>query len=496
MKHARTIAMAHLLLADGRAADVARMIKPLLGSDAATAEQVHLRGLLTRVRLFGETDAAAAQALLAPLAERPARAALPPEARAEAALWLGWTRLVDQEPNRALPLLHEAAQGFGVSGSPRGRLWTRLGLAEAYAALGEALLASAPFAEAEALQHAWRDAQVEARLEALRDTLPERKQAPLASGIASVSAAGRALAEALEAARASRRPALLLGERGAGKLHAARRLHAARPDGAPWVVLDAGAIEHAPLERRFSEGGAALLSEAAGGTLCVREVGALPRAAQEALLNLLGTNERRPNAEAVRLVATTRGGLDEQVRQGAFLEPLYDALAGLPIRVPPLRARRADVAPLARHFLDTLRPADAPRVALTAPARQALVGYDWPGNIRQLRNEVERALLLVGTEPAPTADLRHLSSAVTAPPPRAPSVALPDPAQILRPGRCLDDLLADAEKALIERVLAAREGHVTASAEVLGLTRQGLYKKMKRLGINAASFQSPAVPAS
>jgi DNA-binding NtrC family response regulator len=116
------------------------------------------------------------------------------------------------------------------------------------------------------------------------------------------------------------------------------------------------------------------------------------------------------------------------------------------------------------------------------------VQYEWPGNVRQLRNEIERAILFVASEPAPTIDLRMLSDSV-----RAQASASAPRAngrdEILRPGSSLDDVLARTEKEVIEHVLAETDGHVTASADVLGLTRQGLYKKMKRLSIDPTHFK-------
>ena len=125
---------------------------------------------------------------------------------------------------------------------------------------------------------------------------------------------------------------------------------------------------------------------------------------------------------------------------------------------------------LVHHFLRDLSPAATPTPSITERALQTLLRYSWPGNIRQLRNEIERALVFVGSEPLPVVDQRDLSSAVAA--------LGPVPVASARTsGQSLDEALSEAERAFIAQALAAHEGQVTASARALGLTRQGLYKK-------------------
>jgi DNA-binding NtrC family response regulator len=125
---------------------------------------------------------------------------------------------------------------------------------------------------------------------------------------------------------------------------------------------------------------------------------------------------------------------------------------------------------------------------------EALLRYDWPGNVRQLRNELERALVHVSSEPAPTIDRDVLLDTIVGEAKDQSTPPADDPDAILHPNQSLDDVLAQTEAAVIERVLRACDGQVTASAEVLGLSRQGLYKKMKRLDIDASTFQSSTDP--
>jgi DNA-binding NtrC family response regulator len=162
--------------------------------------------------------------------------------------------------------------------------------------------------------------------------------------------------------------------------------------------------------------------------------------------------------------------------------------------MPPLRERRADSPLLVRHFLDVLRPTDSTMVSITQPAMEALLRYDWPGNVRQLRNELERAIVHVSSEPAPTIDRTVLLDTIVEEAKRQDAPAADDPDAILHPNQTLSDVLSRTEAAVIKRVLHACDGQVTASADVLGLSRQGLYKKMKRLDIDASTFQSDADP--
>jgi DNA-binding NtrC family response regulator len=250
------------------------------------------------------------------------------------------------------------------------------------------------------------------------------------------------------------------------------------------------------------------IHEADGGTLVIEDIDALPASAQGSLLHLLRTGEGLPEGESdptpvdVRVVATTTEHLNEKVRNDHFRPALRELLTILSIRMPPLRERRADIPLLVHHFLDALRPdkvKESGGASVTLPAMEALLQYDWPGNVRQLRNELERALVHVESEPAQTIDRDVLLDEIVkeARAPETPSMDVPD--DILHPDKTLSDVLSRTERTVIERVLHACDGQVTASAEVLGLSRQGLYKKMKRLGIDASDFQpdpEPAAPSS
>jgi DNA-binding NtrC family response regulator/tetratricopeptide (TPR) repeat protein len=322
------------------------------------------------------------------------------------------------------------------------------------------------------------------------------------------SEAMQSVATQLRRLRTSHSPVLLLGESGVGKARLARLVHATseRAEG-PLEQVACANLQHEPLaERLFGRVDAdgnrtpGAVHEADGGTLFLEDVDALPSAVQSSLLRVLEAGEIVPEGGTdavpvdVRIVASTTEDLNERVRTDDLHPALCERLSVISVHVPPLRDRRADIPLLVRRFLDTLRPEGAAIASITQPAMEALLRYDWPGNVRQLRNEVERALVHVSSEPAPTIDRDVLLDTIveearseTAPP-------TDDPDAILHPSQTLNDVLSQTEATVIRRVLRACDGQVTASADVLGLSRQGLYKKMKRLGIDASNFQSAADP--
>ncbi|WP_022835625.1 sigma-54-dependent Fis family transcriptional regulator [Salisaeta longa] len=323
------------------------------------------------------------------------------------------------------------------------------------------------------------------------------------------STAMQAVLDEIRHIHASHHAVLISGEGGVGKSLVAQALHraSARHDAA-YHEVECASMQRIPLaERLFGRAGdpaSGAFRRAAGGTLVLRNIDALPNDLQRRLLRVLrrGTifpeGSEAPEPVDVRVVATAPHTLADHVRRGDFRSDLYDELGVIRLRVPPLRERRADIPVLVRHFLRALTPEAQSIVAITNRALRALRTYNWPGNVRQLRNEIERALLLVRSEPAPTIDLRDLSASITERDDAAEPAASPNDAleAILAPNETLRDVLARTETAVIERVLRACDGQVTASADVLGLSRQGLYKKMKRLNIDAAAFHSEAAAAS
>jgi len=295
-----------------------------------------------------------------------------------------------------------------------------------------------------------------------------------------------------ERASRSRATVLLSGETGTGKELVARAIHRAGPRRAtafvavncaafPDTLLESelfghvrGAFTGADRDRR------GLFEAADGGTLFLDEVGETSPPFQAKLLRALQEREVRPlggtrsRAVDVRVIAATNRDLWKQGESGAFRADLYFRLAVFPIHIPPLRERAGDVLLLARHFLDAHgRSEHKFGVQLSPDAEHLLEAHPWPGNVRELENEIQRALTLA--EPGETLGPELFSERLRA--------ILPPIEASLRPGDTLRETLDRVEAWLIREALAAHGGRRAQTARHLGVTREGLYKKMQRLGI-------------
>jgi len=330
-------------------------------------------------------------------------------------------------------------------------------------------------------------------------------------GFVTESRAMQSVADTIRQIRPSHSPVLVTGESGAGKRLVAQAVHgtSARAQGPLERVSCSPTQPEEPLRdqlfgasRADGSRDSGAVQAAQGGTLVLEDIDALPQSLQSSLLHLLNTGsaptpgENSTEPVDVRIIATTTADLDARVAEDRFLSALRDRLRVITLHVPPLRERRADIPLLARHFLDRLRPDDSALVSITQPAMEALLRYNWPGNVRQLHNEIERALVHVQSEPAPTITLDMLLDTIVDTARQRSTAHSPReaPDAILEPDQTLSDVLSRTEKSVIERVLRACDGQVTASADVLGLSRQGLYKKMKRLDIDASAFQPASEP--
>jgi hydrogenase-4 transcriptional activator len=239
-----------------------------------------------------------------------------------------------------------------------------------------------------------------------------------------------------------------------------------------------------------------LIRAAAGGTLFLDEVGDLPFDVQPKLLRFLEQSEilpvgdTRPQSVDVRVLAATNADLEQRVAEGKFREDLYYRLSVIRIHIPPLRQRRDEIPHLASYFLrESADRLGKPDVQLSAEVLSLFASYWWPGNVRQLRNEVQRAVAL--STPGSTVDPDQLSPDLTAEAPEAAGRSgAAEAAPSLRPGQSLAALVDEVERGLIEATLARSSGNIAESARTLGLTRRGLYLKLKRLGIDAADAAS------
>jgi two-component system, NtrC family, response regulator HupR/HoxA len=282
----------------------------------------------------------------------------------------------------------------------------------------------------------------------------------------------------------------IVGETGSGKELVARALHArSSRAAAPFVVQDCSTLSETLLESElFGHVAGAftgargdrpgLFAQADGGTVFLDEISNLPLAVQAKLLRVLEDRKVRPVGASqavdvdIRLLSASNRDLREEVRRGRFRRDLYYRLVVFTIDVPPLRARREDVAPLAQHFLEQHNARHHTAVeGLDADAIRLLEGYDWPGNVRELMNEMERAAILCGAGGRVTAGMlseRLHAGAVTR-------------RRHARSG--LKRSVAEFERELIRGALERSGGAIAAAAADLGVERTTFAKKCARLGI-------------
>lgn len=301
---------------------------------------------------------------------------------------------------------------------------------------------------------------------------------------------------------ASNLTVLITGETGVGKELFARALHqaSARRDRAflpfncttvPREILDSQLFGH----RRGAFTGAqddspGLIRSAAGGTLLLDEIGEMSLEAQPKLLRFLETGEilplgeTRPQFVDVRVVAATNANLEQLVADGRFREDLYYRLSVIPLQVPPLRERREEIPLLVEHFLDKFsHELQKPHLRVAEETLEYLVLYRWPGNVRQLANEVRRMVALA--EPGAVLMPEHLSAVIAATRRTVPAdqLVLEPTEMVMRIDQPLAAATEHLERALIQRALKACHGKVDDAARMLGLSRKGLYLKRQRLGI-------------
>jgi DNA-binding NtrC family response regulator len=301
-------------------------------------------------------------------------------------------------------------------------------------------------------------------------------------------------------AAAGRTPVLIRGESGTGKERIAQAIHNLSPRAAgPWVTLNCSAIAEGLLESEMfghekgaftdaKSGKRGLLELADAGTLFLDEIGDLAIALQPKLLRAIETQAfRRVGGQReirvdVRFVAATNRDLATMVRAGRFREDLYYRLNVAGIDVPPLRERRGDILPLARHFLVAAATTmGVPPAALGAGVPELLEAYDWPGNVRELRNVIERAVILASDGAVGPA---HLPKEILA---RAADPA----AGVADEWLTLEQL----ERRHIRAVLERCGGNKTRAARELGISRVTLRAKARQYGL-AEFVEEPAAGPS
>ncbi len=282
---------------------------------------------------------------------------------------------------------------------------------------------------------------------------------------------------------------LIYGESGTGKELVAHAIHAnsARADG-PFVEVNCAAIPEELIEsellghRKGSFAGAGedkigKFEKAHGGTLFLDEVGDMSLRTQAKVLRVLDEQRFEPigSAEAVqtdvRVIASTNKILEAEIERGNFREDLFYRLNVVPFAVPPLRERVEDIAVLAQHFIREFATSYGRKhKELTGEAIEVLRAYSWPGNVRELRNLMERIVIM---NPQVRIDARHIPLPASR---KAPERGPERPAS-------LHEVRQAAERDYILKKLEDAGGNVSRAAEVLGLERSNLYKKMRALGI-------------
>jgi DNA-binding NtrC family response regulator/tetratricopeptide (TPR) repeat protein len=332
----------------------------------------------------------------------------------------------------------------------------------------------------------------------------ERPLEPLLPGFICAGPAMNRLADQIQRLQGHNLTVLITGESGTGKDLVARAIHVGSPRSAAMFLpynctttsrdlADSQLFGH----RRGSFTGAVtdqqgLIRSAAGGTLFLDEIGDLPLDIQPKLLRFLEqgeimpVGETRPQAVDVRVLAATNADLEQRVSEGKFREDLYYRLSVIRIHVPPLRERREEVSHLSTFFLrDACERLGKPDIRLSSATLDLFARYWWPGNVRQLRNEIQRAVAM--SAPGGTVEAEHLSADLIAPERTSGGTADSPrvPLTELTPGN-LASAVETVERHLIATTLDRTRGNISESARVLGLTRRGLYLKMRRLGLEGA----------
>jgi transcriptional regulator with GAF, ATPase, and Fis domain len=396
----------------------------------------------------------------------------------------------------------------------------RLGVIEAVRPTGEACFTPADMAMLEKLSHiiaialenAGRFGEMKAAAERLRAQVgalrTELARHDQFSEIVANSPAMLDIFSLMEAAAGSLISVLIEGETGAGKELVARAIYRTSDRaGGPFMALNCAAIPDGLMEtelfghRRGAFTGAVedkqgLLRAASGGVLFLDEIGDMPLAMQAKLLRtiedreVIAVGDTRPHKIDVRLLAATNRDLQAAIADGSFRKDLYYRLAALTIRVPPLRHRREDIPSLADLFLQRAAQRHRKRIERLAPeVLELLTEAEWPGNVRQLQNEIERAVAVA--REGDTISLHHLSPELTASGLKraagsAPANGVVPTSRTQTQPLSLADRLAVCERNILSEALAQHNHNVSRTAAFLRISRITLQKKMKEYSLRTA----------
>ena len=331
----------------------------------------------------------------------------------------------------------------------------------------------------------------------LKREVKELKQwSPLPSSLVGHSSVANQLRQIIEKVAPTNSRILIVGPSGAGKELAARSIHAlsARSNG-PFVVINAAAITADRMEPELfgieaSNGShgrkPGALEEADGGTLFIDEIADMPRETQNKILRVLveqtfmrvgGTKKISVD---VRIISSTARNLEAEISAGKFREDLFHRLSVVPIRVPPLAERREDIPELIDYFMDHIsHTTGLPKRKVGADAVAVLQSHDWPGNVRQLRNNVERLMILAGGDSGATITASMLPQDVGSMIPSMPNG---------NGGEQLMSLPLREAREMFEREYLVAQinrfgGNISRTAEFVGMERSALHRKLKALGV-------------
>ncbi len=330
------------------------------------------------------------------------------------------------------------------------------------------------------------------RLDRAETEARELRAATFGGELVGESAAIQKLMAQIGRAAKSSASVLVTGERGTGKELVARAIHQLSPRArGPLEKLNCAALPSELIESELfgHEVGAftgatkqrrGKFERASGGTLFLDEVGDMPLPMQAKLLRVLQEREieRVGGSETLkvdaRVVAATNRDLVAACEKDLYRPDLYDRLNVVPLAIPPLRARREDIPVLTKHFLDlATRTNDRRGMRIDEPALAVLVGYSFPGNVRELKNLVERLVILIPDDVIRAEDVRTC----------LPGGAAPKGTRIFRPGVPFRVLVEEAERIILQDAMAHHGGQMAATARALDLERSHLYKKARALGL-------------
>ncbi|GAA3856434.1 sigma-54 dependent transcriptional regulator [[Pseudomonas] carboxydohydrogena] len=331
----------------------------------------------------------------------------------------------------------------------------------------------------------------------LKREVRELKQlAPSSGSLVGKSPCMNQLRQTIDRAGKANSRIMIVGPSGAGKELVARTLHnlSSRASG-PFVVINAAAITPERMEVELfgveladGETGrkAGALEEAHGGTLFIDEIADMPRETQNKILRVLvdQTFQRAGGTTKVnvdvRIISSTSRNLEAEIAEGRFREDLYHRLSVVPIRVPPLAERREDIPELVDYFMDQISSTTGlPKRKIGEDAMAVLQSHVWPGNVRQLRNNIERVMILAGGEPEATITADMLPQDVGSMIPAMPTGVNGE--HIM--GLPLREAREVFERDYLIAQISRFSGNISRTAEFVGMERSALHRKLKALGV-------------